>query len=256
MSTAAFMETATSECPVSDITVKGTTTDEFEALDAVVSDYSDGYFATVTMTNDGEFFTNAGTIVVAEVVAVAAVADDSSTADVDETAAAVDAVAAVNANLVFTFGAGTLSAAGGDMGAYTAVVNIDSDYALTAAGDLMFFGGDVAIDTTTGSTANFVGMYAGSKYDATVPAISAAWAEAGVATVSFYMPAEPETATDAESVANVGDRLDTGDVVALWTGFTATGTVPLAVCGSGATIIMGAATLAAGSAAFAAALAF
>jgi hypothetical protein len=67
MSTAAFMTTATAECPVSDITVEGTTTDEFEALAAAVAEYSDGYFATVTMTNDGEFFTNAGTIVVAEV---------------------------------------------------------------------------------------------------------------------------------------------------------------------------------------------
>jgi hypothetical protein len=140
------------------------------------------------------------------------------------------------------------------MGAYTAVVNIDSDYALTAAGDLMFFGGDVAIDTA--DSASFVDMTTGAKYGATVPADADAWAEAGVATVSFYMPAVPETAADGESVADVGDRLETGDVVALWTGFTATGTVPEAACGEGATIIMGAATLAAGSAAFAAALAF
>ena len=143
------------------------------------------------------------------------------------------------------------------MGAYTAVVNIDSDYALTAAGDLMFFGGDKAIDTAISEDADFVDMTeADSKYDATVPAEADEWAEDDVAVVAFYMPAEPETATEGESVADVGDRLNTGDVVALWTGFTATGTVPVAACGEGATIIMGAATLAAGSAAFAAALAF
>jgi hypothetical protein len=186
------------------------------------------------MTNDGAFFTNAGTIVAAE----------------DATAG----TAAVDANLVFTFGAGTVSAAGGAMGAYTAQVNIDSTYALNAAADLMFFGGGKAIDTAT--AANFVDMVTGAKYGATVPAISAAWGTGAIATTSFYMPTEETTATEAETVVNVGDRLNTGDVVALWTGFTATGTVPVAVCGSGATIIMGAATLAAGSAAFAAALAF
>jgi hypothetical protein len=134
--------------------------------------------------------------------------------------------AEVGSNLVFTFGAGTLSAAGGAMGAYTIQVAQGTDNALTGTAYLMFFGGGKAINTAT--TANFVAMTT-AKYGATVPTDT---------TASFYMPSEAITEGTTVTVTDVGDRLNTGDVVALWTGFNHDGTVPVAVCGTGATIIM------------------
>ena len=221
-STAAFMATATADCPVSDITVKGWKTGD-TALATDVAAYSDGYHATVTMTDNLLFLANA--------------LQNATTAAV----------------LNFAFGAGTMTvAAGNTMGAYNIIVSETNADALLL-GVISFFASTKAIDTAT--AANFAVMTT-SKYGAVVPAAGAAWVDGSVLTTSFYMPSVPTTAATAETVAAVGDRLETGDVVAMWTGYSTAGTVIVAACGSGATMVLGAATLAAGSAAFAAALAF
>ena len=46
-----LQETATADCPASTITMSGTTEAEQTALAAVVSAYSDGYQASVAITN-------------------------------------------------------------------------------------------------------------------------------------------------------------------------------------------------------------
>ena len=114
----------------------------------------------------------------------------------------------------------------------------------------------------TATAANYVVMTtADSKYNfaGTLVSDTNAWTDATVSTYSFYMPSEPASkVTDTESSVGVADRLDKGDKLALWTGLTAAGTVPTAACNAEALtkVALGAATLAAGSAAFAAALAF
>jgi hypothetical protein len=73
--------------------------------------------------------------------------------------------------------------------------------------------------------------------------------------MEYYMPETPDTVpTDMEAVVNTGDGLDTGDAVALWTEISlgnASLNGPTAVCGTCATIVLGAATLAIYSATFA-----
>jgi hypothetical protein len=61
-STAYFVETATAECPVSSITVSGVAdTATLEALTTAVQDYSDGYRATIDITNSGLFASDSTT---------------------------------------------------------------------------------------------------------------------------------------------------------------------------------------------------
>ena len=68
----------------------------------------------------------------------------------------------------------------------------------------------------------------------------------------FYMPSEPDTATDGETDAT-GDRLDSGDVLGVFCGTAA----PDAEGTTTLTVTLGAASLAlAGSAALATALTF
>jgi hypothetical protein len=100
-----------------------------------------------------------------------------------------------------------------------------------------------------------------AKYGATFPETNDSWGTDEVMTFAYYMPETPETVPDTETVVNTGDRLDTGDVVALWTHHVVLSsyadiTSPTGVCGTGATIVLGAATLAASSATFAAYFAF
>ena len=77
-----------------------------------------------------------------------------------------------------------------------------------------------------------------------------------VLTMAAYMPTEADTPADDEETTTTGDRLNKGESVSVWTAFAAGAVAPSASCTAEAEILLGAATLAAGSLAAAAALAF
>lgn len=74
--------------------------------------------------------------------------------------------------------------------------------------------------------------------------------------VKAYMPTEATTPSATTETTATGDRLNKGDVLSVWSAFAAGATAPDASCTATVTVVLGAATLAAGSLAAAAALAF
>merc|ERR1711990_475528 len=88
---------------------------------------------------------------------------------------------------------------------------------------------------------------------------SANMAAGGTSTTTFYMPSEPSSEPETgESSALVGDRLD-GDRLFAWNGLGTSASLATSACNNdekGQKLKLGAATLVAGSVAFAAALAF
>lgn len=82
------------------------------------------------------------------------------------------------------------------------------------------------------------------------------FAEDDVLTMTAYMPEEASSPADDEETTTTGDRINKGESVSVWSAFAAGATTVDAECTAAAVIVLGAATLAAGSLAAAAALAF
>lgn len=163
----------------------------------------------------------------------------------------------------------------GEFGAYVVISEVDavaSDARIVASyvGYNGFLGGALAAYndgtsplTEVGDGAQYDAAYDGedvTKYGFTVTADTTAFAADMTWTVAFNMPEEADSPPEAaETVLATGDRLDKGAEIAAWAGAWVDATAPtMAACNADALtkVKLGAVALAAGSAAFAAALAF
>jgi len=232
-----YLEEGSADCPALAFEFAGTDKDETEALVAVVSAWSDGYNVEATLTFEGLYFTAMATDTAVEY----AFGNELTTA-----------TAAPNGAYVL--------ALGWAMGATTAdIADTDSQlmtfYMPTAA---VTSEGDLGADSS-----DVVGIY----YDNGTTELKYGWTQtpttiddsstediATGATLAgkWYMPKEADA--EGETTAT-GDRLDKKDEITAWAG--ADGAAADTKCGDGAMKVkLGAATLAAGSIALAAALAF
>lgn len=223
-----FIPEATADCPYSTIVMSGLSKDESESLLALY-DYSDGYALTLTIFNDGLFLTN-------------------SDYGLDSTG-----------GVGFQFGKGgldpTLDIPVAPFGSYyyTIAHGSTNEISTTPYNFFVYY----AADGTPGNA----NIATGDKYgEVKTGSVSDgdAWVANSYASFFYYMPAEAATETEiGETVAGEGDRLNKGDELILWTGHNGSGTIT-AACNADdlAKVVLGAATLTAGSAAFATALAF
>jgi hypothetical protein len=202
-------------------------TSDYDALSANIREWSDGYAAEIAVTI-GTANANAGSAA----KLVLAVGQGVQTATTQPTGAYVASwsKAADNtqaADVIF---------------AYAATGRASKDVS-----DLTISGMTDITDTTDNTDFGFTKVL-GTTGDTMV--------DTTVLKVKAYMPKEATTpAADTETTAT-GDRLDKGDVLSVWSAFAADAVAPDASCTATVTVLLGAATLAAGSLATAAALAF
>ena len=228
-----LQEAATADCPASEVGLYGLDKDETEAMVAAVSAYSDGYWAKVTITTDGLYFTGMEN----------------------------------NTGLEFAMGRNGDTAAAlttATFGLYSIVVDWTvASSVCTGSGDVEgYFVGAAEVAASTDhdySATGYVCIYYNS--DATLVA-KYDWAETGAFDTKvitdgyafsgeWYMPKEPDTVPeDAEMADGVGDRWNKKET--LWT--SAGAGTPTVLCDESEKLKLGAATLVAGSVAFAAAL--
>lgn len=222
----------------------GLSKDAEEALVTLVAAYTDGYKVTVVETH--------GT---ARFAAYATVTDTYDS--------------------VLIYGRGTMTATKpGAFGAYVVETTFaddtssdgkrDSSLVATKAG----FMGTASTTWDTHSAAYDSALVAEdvTKYGFTMTGVPTTDAIVACAvTHAFYMPKEADSEPEAtETAVGFGDRMDKGDEIAAWARLDVTTTVPattvgtVSACNAGALleVELGAVALAAGSAAFAAALAF
>lgn len=172
---------------------------------------------------------------------------------------------AAEVDLVYAVGQGVQTAIAQPTGAYvgrwsrsSGANTLDADaelvYAASAATTK-----DMAVSAGAYTNAQLTDMTtADSKYGytETLGESGDAVASAAILKMKAYMPTAAATPSATAETTTTGDRLDKGDAVSVWSALGATTTAPDAECTAAATIVLGAATLAAGSLAAAAALAF
>merc|ERR1719261_14224 len=225
---------ATADCPASELGLYGSTKDEEEALAAAISAYSDGYWAEVTITMDGLFFTGMENNTTLEF----AIGRNGDTA-----ASLTTATFGLNSLVYDWTVASSVCTGDGDAEGYfvgAAEVAASGDHDYSATGYVCIY---------YNSDATLV-----AKYD---------WAETGAFdtkvitdgyanTTEWYMPKEPDTVPeDAEMADGEGDRWNKKETV--WT--SAGAGTPTVLCDESEKLKLGAATLVAGSIASTAALA-
>jgi hypothetical protein len=228
--TLTIYETATATCPGLTITLSGTTEAEYTALAATTTAYTDGYEAVVAVSYGALYF--------------AVAIDNASTNSVVSVGVDYEAVATAPYGAFLVEGAWGADAAAIDdftgetyfIPATNTSIATDSAEAVTYSANANDIYGS-ACDIATGSLAS-----GGSK------------------SYTWYMPLEPDSEpASGETDTGAGDRLNKGEKLFAWGIIGAAATTPSTTCSddeNGLKLKLSAATLVAGSVAFAAALAF
>ena len=230
MSENVIFETATATCPALEIDLTADIDTTYDGLDATLKAYSDGYKAALKLTMATTYHT---------AMVGNSYTDASTLVGVDMEAAATATKGAWLVDQAYTTSSGD---------AYSTALNfIPFTVTAVAASDAL------AVACNTDQPEKY-----GTATQVDNPAAN--MAAGGTSTTTFYMPSEPSSEPETgESSALVGDRLDKGDRLFAWNGLGTSAPLATSACNDdekGQKLKLGAATLVAGSVAFAAALAF